>query len=93
MPSVVNDIQLLRNITSNKILQCEGFSCTLFKCLFKIPWLSKILNPLHIFEVIIENICKLLVPLLSENPNAPEDKIYGGRTPLPFKIDFAFLDF
>ena len=61
--------------------------------LFKIPWLSKILNPLHIFEVIIENICKLLVPLLSENPNAPEDKIYGGRTPLPFKIDFALLDF
>ena len=33
------------------------------------------------------------VPLLSENPNAPEDEIYGGRTPLPFKIDFAFLDF
>ena len=96
MPSVVNDIQLLRNITSNKILQCEGFSRTLFKSsnvLFKIPWLSKILNPLHIFEVIIENICKLLVPLLSENPNAPEDEIYGGRTPLPFKIDFAFLDF
>ena len=61
--------------------------------LFKIPWLSKILNPLHIFEIIVENICKLLVPLLSENPNAPEDEIHGGRTPLPFKIDFALLDF
>ena len=55
--------------------------------LFKIPWLSNILNPLHIFEVIIENICKLLVPSLSKNPNAPEDEIYGGRTQLPFKIE------